>query len=44
MTFTEADFHKSSLSDPQQACVSVARRDGRVEIREALSERLVASL
>lgn len=35
MTFAEADFRKSSKSDPDKACVSVARRDGRVEVRDS---------
>lgn len=32
--FTEADFRKSSASHPDKECVRVARRAGRVEIRD----------
>ncbi len=34
-TFREADFRKSSRSDPQQNCVHVARRAGWVELRDS---------
>lgn len=33
-TFSEGDFRKSSRSDPDKDCVHVARRDGRVEVRD----------
>ena len=33
-TFEEADFRKSSRSVPDKDCVHIARRDGRVEVRD----------
>lgn len=33
-TFTAADFHKSTYSDPDQDCVHVARRASWVEVRD----------
>lgn len=34
-TFTEADFRKSSRSEPDRDCVLVARRAGWVEMRDS---------
>jgi hypothetical protein len=34
-TFTEADFRKATPSEPNQSCVHVARRGGRVEVRDS---------
>jgi hypothetical protein len=33
-TFAEGEFRKASASQPDKACVQVARRDGWVEIRD----------
>jgi hypothetical protein len=33
-TFTEADFRKAILSEPNQSCVHVARLAGWVEVRD----------
>jgi len=33
--FTEADFRKSSRSEPDKECVHVARRPGWVEMRDS---------
>lgn len=33
--FAEADFRKSSFSNPNQDCVAIASRDGRVEVRDS---------
>jgi hypothetical protein len=37
-SFREADFRKSSYSDPQQDCVHVAQRAGWVEMRDTKTE------
>ena len=35
-TFTEADFRKATLSEPNESCVQIARRGGgQVEIRDS---------
>lgn len=34
-SFSEADFRKSSYSDPQQNCVTVARRADLVAVRDS---------
>lgn len=33
--FTEVEFRKSSMSEPDKDCVQVARRDGSVAIRDS---------
>ena len=35
LSFHETDFRKSSRSQPDQNCVHIARRPGRVEMRDS---------
>ncbi|OLF07153.1 hypothetical protein BLA60_28495 [Actinophytocola xinjiangensis] len=34
-TFTESDFRKATVSQPNQSCVEIARRSGWAEVRDS---------